>query len=192
MSASNYKPIWHTALEYAPSAAFLAAFMLSDDLRIAGWSGAGCALLNCFAYARRTVSPHSLFLGINLYLLMITPVIEGLYAANCASWASALSECARPLVFLSIFLTGSVLSLRAPTGFLLAPQVDDTAVKRTNTLLLIASGTAAAWALVYDHNAALQLAVPMTLLFALHRTLKSRAGQQPTEPRPVPQDTRPE
>jgi len=192
MSASNYKPIWHTALEYAPSAAFLAALMFSDDLRIAGWSGAGCALLICFAYARRSVSPHSLFLGINLYLLIITPVIEGLYAANFATLASALNEFARPLVFLSIFLTGSVLSLRASTGFLLVPQLNDRAVKRTNTLLLIASGTAAAWALVYDHNTALQLAVPMTLLFAFHRTLRSRAGQQPTEPRLVPRGTPPE
>lgn len=190
MSASNYRPIWHTALEYAPSAAFFASYLLTDDLRIAGWAGAGCALLTCFTYARRTVSPHSLFLGINLYLLIITPFIEGLYAANFAVLASIVSAFARPLVFLSIFLTGSILSLRASSGFLLVPQVDARAVKSTNTLMLIASGTAAVWALVYDHNTALQLAVPMTLLFALHRTLKSRASKEPTEPPPGTRDTR--
>ncbi|WP_412552205.1 hypothetical protein [Shimia sp. MIT1388] len=191
MAELNFRPILHKALEYAPSAAFLATFLLSDDLRIAGWSGAACAFLTCFGYARRAVSPHSLFLGINLYLLMITPVIEGLYAANFATLASTLSAFARPLVFLSIFLTGSVLSMRAPSGFLLVLQVDDGAVKRTNALLLIASGMAAVWALVYNHNTALQLAVPMTLLFALHRTLKSRSRQQLTEPRPAPQGTPP-
>ncbi len=115
------KPIWHTAIEYAPSLAFLVVYLISENMRIAGWTGTGFAAFACCAYAWGKLSPHSLFLGINIYLLYITATIEALYALDLDAAGDALNMNAQPLLFFSILVTGCVLAAASKTGFLNIP-----------------------------------------------------------------------
>ncbi|WP_299425506.1 hypothetical protein [uncultured Shimia sp.] len=180
-------------MEYAPSLAFLAVSLTTDSLRSAGWSGAGLALITCCLYAKRILSPHSLFLGINLYLLSITPTIEALYALDLEAAGAVLNTYAQPLLFLSILTTGCILAVVSKTGFLNIPHVNDSqSTKQSNRILIGVSTAATVWALSFDSNRFLQMSLPMILLFATHRALAARAIRKSTEPRRAPLGTPPE
>ncbi len=191
MSQSSLKPAWQTAAEYAPSAVFFVAFALTDSLRLAGWSGTVFAIAACTVAIRKSASAHSLFLGINFYFLSITPLIEILHATGFTTAASVINTRARSLVFLAILITGLILSAQSARGFLNVPQIDTATVRRTNRALCVASAGATLWALTSNGSVIVQLAAPMTALFALHAMLKRQATAALTEPRPAPQDTPP-
>lgn len=192
MSKSSVKPAWQTVAEYAPSVAFFVGFALTDSLRWAGWCGALFAITACVIAIRKSASAHSLFMGINFYFLSITPLIELLYAAELTTAATVMNTHARALVFLAILITELILSARSARGFLNVPQKDSAAVRRTNLILFVANAGAALWALTSNGSAVVQLAAPMTALFALHGALKRQANAALTEPRLAPLDTRPE
>ena len=180
-------------MEYAPSLTFLVVYLTTDSLRSAGWSGAGLALTTCFLYARGTLSPHSLFLGINLYLLGITPTIEALYAFDLDAAGAVLNAYAQPLLFFSILVTGCILATVSKAGFLNIPHANDSlSTKQSNRILIGVSAAATVWALSFDSNRFLQMSLPMILLFATHKALAARAIRQSTEPRPAPLGTHPE
>lgn len=185
------KPIWHSAIEYAPSLAFLLVYLLTENMRIAGWTGTGFALITCIAYARGSLLPNSIFLGINIYMFCITPLIESLYALGLNAAGATLNAHAQTLLFVSILITGCILATVSKSGFLNIPQSSGESIKRDNRILIGVSTAATVWGLSVDSSRLLQMSLPMILLFATHRALTTRATQKSTAPRHAPQDTHP-
>lgn len=191
MPQIRHKPIRQAAIEYAPSLAFLLVYLLTENMRLAGWTGTGFALMTCITYARGSLSPHSIFLGINIYMLCITPLIEALYALDLNAAGATLNAHAQPLLFVSILVTGCILATVSKSGFLNIPQASGETIKRDNRTMIGVSTAATVWALSFDSSRLLQMSLPMILLFATHRALAARVTQKSTAPRRVPQDTRP-
>ncbi|WP_116087621.1 hypothetical protein [Tropicimonas sp. IMCC34011] len=170
---------WHGRLrplfENAPSLAFFALLRQTGDLRIAGWCGALLAAIVSAAYLSRRLRPHPIVLGINLYLIVITPLAEGMLLLGRDALADSLVAQSQSLVLVAIFATGLVLTLREGGGFVGVPGPD---ARRRSLILLAVSLAGIVWTFTAEATRFVETGLPILALFATRHVLIARSGGQ--------------
>ena len=160
--------------ENTPSIFFLGLLHWVGDLRLAGWSGAIFAAAVCTAYITRTIKPHAILLGINIYMLLITPSIEMLVFLDMNAWADMLIANAQSFVLVAIFLTGCVMTAFTKNGFLGAPNKHRKQVIRYSLLLLGVSFLSIVLTFAVNAGRFSEIGIPLLLLFGIRQFLIAR------------------
>jgi hypothetical protein len=166
---------WATdILEGLPSLLFLALSQSGVDLKFAGWAGAALAgvVLVGFRFCRLPYNP--IVLGINLHLLIITPLIMGLFYFGAYGLGKTLLAFSHRGVLVTVFVVGCALTLLSRRGFVGIAGLPDLARRAYSLVLLSASATAIAWSFMYTGAAVVAIGIPFMALFGLRRLLIAR------------------
>ena len=165
-------------LENLPGLSFLILSRAGDDLRLAGWAGTVLAATVCFAYVRRILHPHPVLLGINVFMVAITPLIELLHLWNNAPVAMLLLGNLDTLVLGSVFLTGLMLTAFTRNGFLAHPAETKKKTRIHSAFMLTVCAAGVAWSLAAGDNHLLSLVLPLSLLFGMQQFLTAGASDR--------------
>ncbi|SDE93123.1 hypothetical protein [Limimaricola pyoseonensis] len=103
--------------ESYPGLGFLAVLLLTDDLRLAGWTGAMLALALMLWLGWRGRRPDTIALGLNLFTLLCAPLVETLHLLGHGAQGRLLLDHLRPALLVTVALTGAALTLLTPSGF---------------------------------------------------------------------------
>ena len=164
--------------ENLPGLSFLILSRASDDLRLVGWIGTILAATVCVAYMRQVVKPHPVLLGINIFMVVITPLIELLHIGNNAAAAQLLLENIDSLVLGSILVTGLALTLFTRRGFLTYRSESTAKMRAHSASLLAVCAMGMVWSLYAGDNHLLSLVLPLSLLFGLQQYLSAGAADK--------------
>lgn len=161
-------------LEGLPSVAFLLVWRQSGDLEFAGWCGALLALVAFLVFYTVKSKMNPVLLGVNLHLLVVTPLIVGIFRLGFADLGNFLATYAHSAVLLSVFVAGLYLTVSTRRGFIgsagLAPKQ-----KRNYSLALLAiSGAGMIWALSQPESSLVPVIVTLTALIGGRRFLLAR------------------
>lgn len=161
-------------LEAVPSIAFLALWRNDFGMELAGWVGAALAgtLLSAFHLFKLRSNP--IMLGINVHLVVITPLIVGLSRLGAPELGRLLATGSYEGVFVTVFCVGCVLTLFGKEGFIGVTGLAATDRRKLSLLLLASAAAAATWAFWFDGGALLKVAAPMLALFAIRRFIVAR------------------
>lgn len=121
MAGANQKRLLLEMFENLPGLTFMILLRTTADLRLAGWLGTVLAAMVCVAYAPKSLRPQPILLGINIFMVVVTPLIECLVYAGHGSIASVLIGNIPTLVLISVFTTGLVFTVFTKNGFLNYP-----------------------------------------------------------------------
>ncbi|WP_170331602.1 hypothetical protein [Ruegeria arenilitoris] len=157
---------------------FLVLSRATDDLRVTGWVGTVLAAVVCVAYLKKLMSPHPILLGINLFMVAITPLIEVLFLAGNSHAAGMMIANIDSLVLGSVFATGLYLTLFSRNGFLTYKPENAQQARRHAAVLLTISAAGIAWSLLAGGNHLVTLALPLMLLFGLLQLLRAGAADR--------------
>ena len=178
MPGNNQKRLLLEMFENLPGVSFMVLFRTTGDLQLAGWVGTVLAAAVCVTYARNVLRPQPILLGINIFMITITPLIEGLVLAGYRDATTLLIGNIATLVLMSVFVTGLILTAFAPNGFL-SYQPSSTNQKRTHSLvLLIVCAFGVVWSQFAGGNYLVSLAVPLMMLFGVHQLLRAGTTDQ--------------
>ena len=174
MAASQQRRWVEALAENAPTVVFFALFATVDDLRIIGWATCFAALAIVTAYLLRWVSANTILLGINVYLLAITPLIETLLLLGHEASARLLIDIVQPLMFTSIFTTGVVLTAVSKRGFIGLEVSSRRGSIMYSAMLLAVSCAAMIWPFAIEGDRIVQMGLPLIALFGAQRLLIAR------------------
>ncbi len=160
--------------EAAPSVLFVVLWRLTDNLELAGWTGTALALCVVLAQSHQKIHPHPIVLGINTHLIIITPLIVGLYQLNFHGMASLIESNSFWGVLVTIFVVGCALTLWSSRGFLGFDGPKTDASQRGSLILLCGSAAAIFWAASQGSQGFVAVGLPITGLFLLRRFLLSK------------------
>ncbi len=178
MLGDHQKRLLLGTFENLPGLGFLVLSRATGDLRLAGWIGTVLAAAACCAYAKRIMPPHPVLLGINLFMVAITPLIELLHLSGNGAEANALIGNLDSLVLGSIFVTGVVLTLIGKNGFLVHQADTPRQMRIYSAALLAVCATGIVWSLIMGDNHLVSLVVPLSLLFGLQQYLSAGASDR--------------
>jgi hypothetical protein len=168
---------WLTdVIESAPSVVFVALWQGHMGLQAAGWTGAALAAAVLIGFRRYRVAYNPILLGINIHLLLMTPVIVALFRAGIPDFARMLVGYSQTGVLVTVFLVGCFLSVRSPRGFLGLSGVPAGKRHAYSAVLLAASAATVVWSLVLAAGAGtlVTVGVPLMALFGLRRLMIAR------------------
>ncbi len=171
MFGSNQKKLLIGVIENAPTIAFLSVLQTTGNLRIAGWTGAFAALIMFLGFARNKISHHPILLGINLYILAVTPFIECVIRLGYPTEAEFLVAHTQVGVLLSVLLVGCCQQLLSKSGFIGVTSEPPTLARRLSWVLLAAAAIAVGWSAAFEGNRLLAIAVPLACLFGFRQFL---------------------
>jgi hypothetical protein len=176
MPAAQQKEWLTGALESVPSVAFLAMWQNQAGLDAAGWTGAGLAAAVLIGFRLFRVSYNPILLGINIHLLLATPVIVGLFRLGAPDLGRTLAGYSHRGVLVTVFLVGCGLALLSERGFLGLSGLPAPKRRANSAILLTASAATIVWSFVFAarSGALLAIAVPFMALFGLRRFLIAR------------------
>ncbi|WP_170409422.1 hypothetical protein [Ruegeria atlantica] len=164
--------------ENLPGVAFMLLFRATDDLRLAGWVGTVLATLVCVTYVRKKLRPQPILLGINVFMVTITPLIECLILLGYRDTATVLTGNIATLVLMSVFVTGVILTVFRPNGFL-NYQTSGTKQKYAHSaVLLLVCALGIVWSRLAGDNYLVSLGVPLMVLFGMHQLLRAGTTDQ--------------
>ncbi|MFS4438483.1 hypothetical protein ACMA5I_09725 [Paracoccaceae bacterium GXU_MW_L88] len=153
----------------------MAIWRATGDLEAAGWTGCALALLVLIGLRSARAPFNPIFLEINLHLIVITPLIIGLYRFGASDSAARLEGVSYHAVLVTIFLTGLILTVASPRGFVGQDDPRSTgSVRAKSALMLAASFIGIIWASLNDGSAFIAVGLPIIALFALRRVLLAR------------------
>ncbi|WP_170758739.1 hypothetical protein [Ruegeria lacuscaerulensis] len=159
--------------ENLPGVGFLVLSRATDDLRLTGWVGTILAAAVCISYVKKLVLPHPILLGINLFMVAITPLIEILFFSGHRSTANTLIGNIDSLVLGSVFVTGLLLTLTTRNGFLTYAANSAKQMRMHSAALLGVCAIGVFWSLIAGGNNLITLAIPLMLLFGLQQLLRA-------------------
>jgi hypothetical protein len=168
---------WLTdVLESVPSIAFLALWQGQAGLESAGWTGAALAAAVLAGFARYQISYNPILLGVNIHLLIATPVIVALFRMGAPDLGRMLVGYSHRGVLVTIFLVGCALTLGSPRGFLGTSGLPAARCRAYSAILLAASAATILWSftLATGSSPLLTVVVPLMVLFGLRRFLIAR------------------
>lgn len=174
--AGSQQREWVTgALESLPSLVFLGLWRGEVvGLEAAGWTGSGLAAAVLVALRLQRVPHDPILLGINLHLLVITPLIVGLFRLGQVDLAHILVATAQNGVLVAVLVVGGTLTVFARRGFIGVEGLPST-VRRTYSLLLLAVAAAGViWSFVHAGSTLMSVGLPLMALFGLRRYLAAR------------------
>ncbi|MDJ1464128.1 hypothetical protein [Nitratireductor sp. GZWM139] len=160
-------------LESLPSLIFITLWRSGFDQELTGWIGVALAACVLIGFRACRLRFHPVLLGINIHLLIITPLIIGLYEIGLPVWSDAILEVAYRGVLITVFLTGFVLTFTR-AGFIGVDGVSK-GLRPYSFALLFASALAIVWSFfVVDGGPLTTIALPVMALFGLRRFLIAR------------------
>lgn len=158
-------------LEAIPSFVFLLIWRASEVLETAGWAGVFLAGAVLLAFPMFKVAFNPIFLGINIHLVVITPLIVGLHRGGFTRVAHLVEQQSYFSVLLTIFATGCFLTLCSRKGFLGTKGLPTSAVRQGSIVMLAASAAAIVWATTVEGYGFFAVGLPIIALFAVRRAL---------------------
>lgn len=161
-------------LEAVPSIAFLALWRNGLGMEAAGWVGAALAASLLGGFQLLKVRSNPIMLGINVHLVVITPLIVGISRLGAPELAGVLAASSYEGVFVTVFCVGCALTLLGKDGFIGVAGLAAKDRRKLSLLLLAGSAAATAWAFWFDGSALLKVAAPMLAIFAIRRFLVAR------------------
>ena len=164
------------ALESIPSVAFLALWQGQVGLQAAGWTGAVLAAAVLIGFRCYRVPYNPILLGINIHLLLATPLIIALFRMGASDLGRILVGHAYRGVLVTVFLVGCALTLFSDRGFLGLSGLPAANRRAYSAILLAASTATILWSFVIATGSTplLSIAVPLMALFGLRRFLIAR------------------
>lgn len=162
-------------LEYAPSLIFFSLLRSSVDLETAGWAGAALAVIVLITLRIGKLRFDPILLGINVHLLVITPLIVVLSRFGAPRASETLIRYSHQGVLVTILLIGVMLTMLSRQGFIGLEDLSRPTVRRYSAVLLAACLAATVWALTYAGGALIGTTLPVVGLFGLRRLLVSNA-----------------
>lgn len=175
MAASRQQQWMTDLLESLPSVAFLALWH-GEVVRLetAGWIGCGLAAAVLLVLRLRRVPYNPILLGMNLHLVVVTPLIVGLFRLGQADLAGLLVDTAQTGVLVAILAVGIALTLFGPRGFIGIDGLPPATRRRYSLLLLALTAAAVPWSLAHADSTLVSIGVPLTVLFGCRRYLSAR------------------
>ena len=173
---------WITDLmETAPSIIFLVLWRGGWDPELAGWTGSFLAAALLIGFRLRRIPYNSILLGINLHLLVITPLIVASFRMGFPDFGHTLLSTAESAVLVVVFAVGCLLTLVSARGFVGSDRLSPS-TRRTYSLVLLAlCGATIPWSFAHTGQSMLSIVVPLMALFGARRFLIARALDR-TEP----------
>jgi hypothetical protein len=178
MANSHQKQLLLDLFESLPSIVFIVLWRQTGDLELAGWSGCGLAVFVLAGFVLVKVPMHPVLLGINLQILLVTPLLVGLYRFGDGTLAAFLTGYSYSAVLLTVTLTGAVLTLFSRGGFAGVPDLPRSTQYRLSVLMLAVSLAGTVWAFQAPENSILPVIVTLTLLIAGRRFLLARVSDR--------------
>ena len=161
-------------VESAPSLIFVGLWRSGFDLETAGWIGTGLTSVALLALRFRRQPYDTILLGINLHILISTPIISTTYRTIGPTYGDVLLYAAQNGVVVSIALVGLGLAIFSDRGFVGASDLVDRVRRHYSLLLLAAAAAGAVWSLLSTGGPLLAIALPIVCLFALRNFLIAR------------------
>lgn len=174
LGKDRHAGIGWSLLEMAPSFGFLAILRVGNDAQTAGWVGTALAAAVLMTFGLRNKRFNPILLGINIHLLVITPLIVMVFYAGALEAGRTLVAYAHQAVLVTIFATGLVLTLGFRDGFLAHEGLSRRSAMVASTILLAASLGAIVWTFASAQGVVIGIALPIMALFALRRLLLAR------------------
>jgi hypothetical protein len=162
-------------LESAPSLAFLLLWRSGVASEVAGWIGAALAASVLIGFRICKLRFNPILLGVNIHLLIITPLIMGMFHLAAPELGKLLVAYAYKGVLVTIFLTGCVLTLLSREGFVGLEGLPRSTAASYSVALLVTSLAATVWTFSYAGSSGIGVALPIMALFGLRRLLIARA-----------------
>lgn len=159
-----------------PSIIFLALWRGGWGLEFSGWIGSALAaivLVNLYN-SHRQYNP--ILLGINIHLLIITPLIMALFYLGEEELSKALLGISYRGVLITVFLVGCILTISSKLGFIGNGSLPASKRCAYSVILLVSSAASIAWVFTFASvtNTTVSVAIPMVFLFSLRRILIAR------------------
>ncbi|ASP33937.1 hypothetical protein CHH27_12365 [Labrenzia sp. VG12] len=161
-------------LEGLPSVGFILLWRQTGDLQFAGWFGCGLAFVVFMVFAGLKARMNPVLLGVNLHILLVTPLMVGLFRFGNTALAEFLVGYSYGAVLITVTLTGAVLSAFTREGFAAAPDLPANLRRRLSLAMLFVAGSGAAWAIWMPGNSLLPVVVTLTGLIVGRRFLLLR------------------
>lgn len=161
---AQQKRLFTDLLEGVPSVLFILIWRQTGDIQTAGWLSAAAALGMFAVLLFARVRMHPVLLGVNLHILLITPLIEGLYRAGADPLAQALAANAYPGVLASVFLAGVGQFLFMKDRFSALASVSRAQQTRYSLTMLVVCAAGAVWALFAASDPLVPVVVTLTVL----------------------------
>jgi hypothetical protein len=174
VSGSRQREWMRDILEGAPSILFLALWQSNVDIKFSGWAGAALAAIVLIAFRVFRLPYNPIVLGINIHLLMITPLIVAVFNFGAYGLGRTLFAFSHHSVLITIFFVGCALTVFSKRGFIGIDELPSGRRWAYSLALLAASVTTIAWSLTYKGPPLIALAIPIMVLVGLRRLLIAR------------------
>lgn len=167
---------WLTdAAEALPSAIFILLLRSGIDLEVAGWTGVGLAALQLVIFRAADLKHNPVMLGVNVHLLIITPVIVGLAWSGALGLSRFLEEHAYEGVVTTVFVTLLIQALiqtliQSPRQST-SQELGQNRAGKADLIMICAAAVAAVWAHTSTGGPLFSVAIPLIMLIALRRYL---------------------
>lgn len=160
--------------ESLPSVAFLLVWRQSGDLPLAGWCGALLALIAFVVFYAVKSKMNPVLLGVNLHLLLVTPLIVGTFSMGFTDLGVFLAAYAHSAVLLSVFVAGLGLTVFTSRGFIGSAGLPARQKRRLSLVLLAVSASGMIWAMSTPESSLVPVIVTLTALIGGRRFLLAR------------------
>lgn len=166
-------------LEGLPSVGFILLWRQTGDLELAGWIGTGLAATVFAAFTLMKGRMHPVLLGVNSHILLVTPLIVGLFRFGGREIAELLVPYSYGAVLLTVTLVGVLLTLFTRAGFAGVPELAARLRLRLSLMMIAVSAAGTAWAMSTPDKALAPVVVTLTLLIVGRRFLLARWADNP-------------
>jgi hypothetical protein len=172
VSGSRQREWFTDILEGLPSILFLALWQ--SNVKFAGWAGAALAAIVLIGFRLFRLPYNPIVLGINVHLLIVTPLIVTLFYLGAQGLGRMLFASSHRGVLVTVFLVGCALTLFSRRGFIGIEGLPDPRRWAYSLVLLAASIAAIAWSFTSRGGVLVAIAIPLMVLFGLRRLLIAR------------------
>ncbi|MTI45582.1 hypothetical protein JM93_01017 [Roseibium hamelinense] len=174
---SQQRALITDVLEGAPSLAFVIALRVFGEAEPAGWIGCVTALCVFAVFKYLDVRMNPVMLGVNVYMLLITPLLRGLFEYGGTfgdELAAALLPYTRESLLVSVFLTGLVLTLCRRSGFAGLPDTPQKGTLAVSLGMLCVSAFGILWAFSGSDNGIVAVIATISALIFIRRWAQAR------------------
>jgi hypothetical protein len=144
------------------------------DIRVAGWAGAALAAIVVVGFSVLRMHQNPIALGVNIHLLIITPLIVLVFYLGAQDTGRMLFASAYRGTLVTIFLVGCALTAFSRRGFIGIEGLPTIRRWSYSLILLAASAITIAWSFSSARPTSIAIAIPIMALFGLHRLLVAR------------------
>jgi hypothetical protein len=170
---------WLTDLmEGVPSIVFILLWRQSGDLVFAGWVGSTLCLMVLGALIGMKVRMHPILMGVNIHILLATPLIVGLFRLGFDGVGDVLAEYAYGGVLVTVFAVGFAQMLFSRSRFAALENVTDRVQLVFSAVLLAFCAFGAVWALLTPGSRFVPVVVTIAALIIGRNFLQARLSDK--------------